>query len=197
MSADNSTLTYGGDAPDFSGGSSGSLLSGVSNTDLAGGALGAVGSLFGGITSAQASNAQASGYQQEAALYTQAANTSLSDIPIAQAQGQIETAQTQRSIAMSEGTAASVEGFGNVGPGGSNADILKETKAQGAIATGKVALNTQLQENSYTQQAQAYQAQAAGATAAAQAAKSAASGGILGGILGAVAKIAPIAIGAL
>lgn len=182
---------------DFSGGDAGGLFgTGISTgqgISGLGGLAGAAGSLFGAIGTAGANNAQATGYQQEAALYTQAADTSLSDIPIAQANGQIETAQTQRSIDMAKGTAAAVEGFGNVGPGGSNVDILHETQAQGALALGKVGLNTQLQVNSYTQQAQAYQAQAAGATAAAQAAKSAASGGILGGIMGALGQVAQIA----
>jgi hypothetical protein len=199
MSADNSFFTPG--TSDINAGSSfaaGDLSfgsSGLGSTaDLIGGGISAASSLLGGITTANAENAKASGYEQEASLYTTAANTSLSEVPIAEANGQIETAQTQRAIAETEGRAAAVAGFGNTGPGGSNADILAESQQQGNLALGKVALNTNLQVKSYQQQATAYQAQSAGATAAAQAAQAAASGGILGGILGAAGSIAKLAL---
>jgi hypothetical protein len=178
---------------DFSGGGGFNLFSDT-GASAVGAGVGALGSLVGGVTSSIAASDQASGYEQEAALYTQAAGVSAQDIQLAKASGELTGAALTTKIAETEGTGAAIAGAGNTGPGGSNADILRESQRQGTLALGRNALETQIQENSYTQQMNAYQAQAAGATAAASAAKTSAAGGILGGILGAVGSVAKFAL---
>jgi hypothetical protein len=108
-------------------------------------------------------------------------------------------ATLQRQIAETEGTAAATQATANIGtylpngsaPTGTGAYILAESQRNAAISTGQLNLQTQIQENNFSQMQLGYQAQAEAATAAQKAAEAAAKSG--GGILGALGQVAGIA----
>ena len=190
-----STDTFSTNINGGGGGNTGSLLG------AAGGLAGVAGNLLGSQANAQAATDEASAYGQEASLYNQAATLAGQDITLAGVSGQLQGAALTRSIAETEGTAAAAEATNNVGgylpngsaAAGSGAYILAESQRNGALATGQLNLQTQLQENNFAEMQQGFQAQAAGATAAQKAAEAAASASSGGGILGALGSIAGIA----
>lgn len=176
----------------FGGGSQGS-------TSLAGAGIGAVGSIVGGFSQAQAASTQAAGYQQEANFYNQAAQVAGRDVGIVAAEGGLEQAALGRKIEMTEAQAETAEAGAGVGGGtgvgqagqGTAGDILRSSQTQGALILGQAATQTQLQESNFQQMQLAYQAEGAGAEAASKAAQQSSSSGILGGILGAAGKLVP------
>lgn len=185
----------------FSGGTSGNPFTPANIVTGLSGLTGAAASFISGQANSAAAQASAQGYTQEADLYNQAATLAGYDVGITAAEGATAVAQRQRQIEMTEATAtAATFGGGLVGDTGNPntnpnqytgtaGDILRSSQQQAALIIGQQQLQTQLQENEFTQMQTAFEAQAAGATAAATAAKAQASAASAGGILGALGSV--------
>jgi hypothetical protein len=190
-----SDFTGGGDS---GGGIFGTGISNSQAVGLFGGLTGAAGSLISGNANSAAAQATASGYAQEAALYTQAAQIAGQDVGITAAEGETAVAQKQRQIEMTEATGQAATAGGGFDPfKGTAGDILRSSQQQAALIIGQQKLQTTLQENEFKQMQTSFEAQSAGATAAEQAAQAQASSAKAGGIIDAIGGIAKGILGFL
>lgn len=156
-----------------------------------GSAFGLFGSAVQGLFGAEASQALAEGEFQAAGFYTQAANIAKTNIKYAEQSTDIQLAQLNRKIEQTIGTQTADIGAANLS-GGSAGDILRDSLQQGGLARAVVSIQGQIQENAYAQQASAYNAMSAAATAAGNAAEASSEGQLFGGILSGIGGILSI-----
>lgn len=127
---------------------------------------GAVGDLFGGIAGFSEANA-----------YNQAASIEEQNIGLEQTSTALQEVQAQRAAYQTISSQKAEVGGAGFAAGGSALDLLRSSNQQASLTKGALALQGQIQENAYAQQAEAYKGQAT-------AAQVKGAGGILGGILG-------------
>jgi hypothetical protein len=121
----------------------------------------------------------AAGDAAEASAYANAAKIDQQNAQLAQEGGDISKYQEQRKIYQTlGGTQAEVAGAGFANSGSSQ-DILRSGAQQGALAKAQIQVQTDINVNSYEEQAQANLGME-------NAAKAASAGGIAGGLLGIV-----------
>ena len=147
-----------------------------------GGLSSAVGMFGAGVSdlyTAKADRIQAEGEWMAGASYHAAAGISRQNVSITELSTAIKEAQLTRKINMTEGAQVAAEGKANV-TGGSAGDLMRERIQQGALA--KTLMNTQgqIEENSFKQQAIAYDAMATSAEHASNALDEAAKGAEVG-----------------
>ena len=121
------------------------------------------------------------GASEAAGSFNEAATLEMQNEQLAKASGNIQLAQTRRQIYQSESATQAAVGGAGLKMGGSSAAILRSSAQQGALATGLVSEQTQINITGYEAQAQAYTAQAQQEQ---QLAKSDQAGGIMSGIAG-------------
>ena len=128
------------------------------------------GSLFGGIGSFLAGNAEAKGYRASEKGYKEAAR-------ITEITGGLKDLAVQRQIYQVGGAAAAQVGASGLNMGGSALDVIHSNTQQGYLTKAVTALNTKLEYNNYM-------AQAEQAKAAQKASKTSGIMGAIGGVLG-------------
>ncbi len=165
----------------------------------AGDLIGGFGSLIAGDATAAADRAKAKGFQEESLAYTQAAGYAAGEVNLAEESKAIKKYQQQLLINRTIGAQEAQVGGGGFQESGSGLSLLKASMAQGALATGLVGVQGEINAEGYRAQQAADAGLANQADTAAAAARSAASsaseGGIfgaLGGVLGGAAKILPL-----
>jgi hypothetical protein len=151
--------------------------------------LGSIFGLFGsaaqGIFGSQASQALAQGEFQAAGFYQQGAQIATKNIGLEKESVDIQEAQLNRKVEQTIGTQTADIGAANLS-GGSAGDLMRDSLHQGALAKAVVSVQGSIQENAFAQQAAAYSAMSASATAAGNAANKSAQGQLFGGILSGV-----------
>lgn len=207
------TDLWGSTDSDFSG----TVSSGSSFSPSVGGAVGAIGSIFQGISGNIAAQGQASadrstaagdlataqGYEAESQAYSEAAGYAAGNVTLAEESKAIQQYQQQRSLSLSLGrTRAQLAGAG-LTSGGSGLDILRASAAQGALAKGLIGVQGEIQAQGYraqsaadtllseqaTDAATSAQDAAAAARTQASAASKAGTISLIGGIVGGIGKI--------
>jgi hypothetical protein len=162
-----------------------SLISGISNSNLAGGVsslFSAGTSLFSGFATAQADEAQAQAFDI-------AAQFAVVNEHLAGEAGGLKELQSARQQEQVQGKQMATAAGNGMKIGGSALSIVRDASQQGALDRGVLGLQTSINVTNYAGQAAAAQAQAA---ASRQAASAAQTGGILGaagGIIGGIAKL--------
>lgn len=143
--------------------------------DLGGG----ISSIFGGI----ASEETAAGFKDAAAAYGKAATIAGQNANLTTFATQIQEAQTQRKVEQATGAETADVAGANLA-GGTAGDLMRSSIQQGALAKSIVQTQGAITKNSFTQQAEAYDAMQSEASAAASAASTSAIGSFIGGALG-------------
>lgn len=161
------------------------LISGISNSGLVGGIsslFGAGTSLFSGMATAQADEAQAHAYDIAAQFAEQNAH-------LAGEAGGLKELAASRQQQTAQGKEVAAAAGNGLKIGGSALSIIRDASQQGSFERGVIGLQTSINVTNYMGQAAAAHAQA---EASRQAAKSAETGGFLGaagGIIGGIAKL--------
>jgi hypothetical protein len=153
-----------------------------------GGAFGLFGSAVQGLFGSQASKQVAQGEFQAAGFYQQAANIATHNIGLEKESVDIQEAQLNRKIEQTIGTQTADIAGANLS-GGSAGDLLRDSLRQGGLAKAIVSIQGSIQENAFAQQASAYGAMSASATAAGNAAETSSQGQLFGGILSGIGGI--------
>lgn len=144
-------------------------------TSAAAGGASNLGGMFGSFASAAGDIAGAIGDEAEAGAYRQAAVIAQNDAQISKASGAIQTYQMQRKINLATGGQMAEEGSSGFSMQGSTAqDIRRSSFAQGALSKQLIGVQTSINVNNYTQEANSARAMASAASAAAV-------GGFIGG----------------
>ncbi len=178
---------------DFTGGGGGSSSSfnfgaGVS---VAGDVLGGFGAFEAGQSTAAADRAKARGFGLESTAYTQAAGYAQGNVDLAEEAKAIKNYQTMRHVAAVEGSQKAAVGGAGFAESGTALSLLKDSAAQGALASGLVNVQGEIQAQGYrAQQASdlALSNEALNAQAAAKHAASAAEDQGIFGLIGGIAK---------
>lgn len=140
-----------------------------------GGVFKGIGGLVGGIFDSKASSAEAGSYETAAKIADENARLTEEETGIKQFE---EERKLSHTIGTQEATIAA-NGFQE---GGSGAYILADSARQGALASGMIGVEGQIQENAYKTQAEKARGEAAAARAASK--KS-----MMGGMFSAVSSI--------
>ncbi len=133
---------------------------------------------------------QAQGAGSQVTQYQQAAQLAGMNIDIEKQNVAIQSTQQTRAATFAIGAEEATMAGNSFSLGGSNADILKSSQRQAALANSQILSQGQIQENQYIEQQGSDLAQAQAALAAENAAKKDASASIVSGIIGAVGVVA-------
>jgi hypothetical protein len=131
------------------------------------------------LFSAEGDKALAAGDFAAAQSYTRASSIAEENKGLSELSTEIQQAQLNRKITMTEGAQVAATGAANL-EGGSAGDLMRMSIQQGALAKTLVATQGHINANAYEEQATAYQAMSASATAAGNAAEQAAKGATFG-----------------
>lgn len=119
---------------------------------------------------------------QAAHQFTEAGNIESENVSIARASGAIQEAQAKRALYRVESGQGAAAGGAGLSSGGSMTDVLRSTMMEGGLQQAVIGANSQIQQNNFAEQAQAYYAESDQATASGNAAGHAASTSTTAGI---------------
>jgi len=134
---------------------------------------------FSGLTGGISSIFSGIGDEAEASDYSKAATIADQNAAIAAQSTQIQQNQEQRKLFSVTGQEAGATAGGGLAAGGSALDVVRNSVQQSGIQHQIIGLQGAVEENSFKEQATAYQGQASAASAAG-------AGGFASGILGIV-----------
>ncbi len=149
------------------------------------------GDIVGGIAGYYAGQAKAGGLRAESRAYTEAAGFASGNVQLAEESKAIKDYLTQRQVLSAEGKQIADVGGAGFAESGSALSLLRESAAQGALATGLVNVQGEIQAQGYRAQAANDISLASQAKSAAGAAEDAGTAALIGGIFKAGAAVVP------
>lgn len=154
------------------------------NGNLASDLLGQISGAVNAYGTQQAQQLAAAGYSSEAGSYNSAAAVARQNEVLARASGDVQEAQIGLQVKRTIGSQQASIAAAGFGSGGTALSLMRSSQRQGIIEQQLVGVNSEVQQNSFEQQALAADAESQAANAsAAQAGSLAATAGTVAGAL--------------